>query len=247
MQEVAGLVAAVVGLGILHGVLPDHGWPIAAAYALEQRNRWLYGIAAGTILGVGHLISSIALVGVFFWLDSFADLADSGWLTTIAGLVLIALGCYEYFGGHSHVHGHHDHADHDHGAGEHDDHGGHGHDEHHAHGHDGHENHGHSHDHGFADTEGRTLWNIGLVALVLGFAHEEPIQIIAICAGTAYCLELMIVYSLAVIGAILAPTLLLIAGYERHRETVERYAPYLSTVTAAVLILMGLAFVAGLV
>jgi nickel/cobalt transporter (NicO) family protein len=225
MQEVVGLVAAVVGLGILHGVLPDHGWPIAAAYALEQSNRWLYGVAAGLILGIGHLFSSIALVGAFFWLDSFADLADSGWLTTIAGLVLIALGLYEYFGGHDHAHGH-------------------GEDEHH--GEDDHE-HEHRHDHGFADTEGRTLWNIGLVALVLGFAHEEPIQIIAICAGTAYCLELMLVYSIAVIGAILAPTLLLIAGYERHQETVERYAPYLSTVTAAVLVLMGLAFVSGLV
>jgi nickel/cobalt transporter (NicO) family protein len=227
MQEVVGLVAAVVGLGILHGVLPDHGWPIAAAYALEQSNRWLYGVAAGLILGIGHLFSSIALVGAFFWLDSFADLADSGWLTTIAGLVLIALGLYEYFGSHDHAHGH-------------------GEDEHH--GEDDHEHeHRHDHDHGFADTEGRTLWNIGLVALVLGFAHEEPIQIIAICAGTAYCLELMLVYSLAVIGAILAPTLLLIAGYERHQETVERYAPYLSTVTAAVLVLMGLAFVLGFV
>lgn len=236
MQEVAGLVAGVVGLGILHGVLPDHGWPIAAAYALEQSNRWLYGVAAGLILGIGHLFSSIALVGAFFWLDSFADLADSGWLTTIAGLVLIALGLYEYFGGHDHAPGHgdgefHGEDDHDHER---------RHDHEHAGG-------AHGHDHGFADTEGRTLWNIGLVALVLGFAHEEPIQIIAICAGTAYCLELMLVYSLAVIGAIIAPTLLLIAGYERHRETVERYAPYLSTVTAAVLILMGLAFIAGLV
>ncbi|MCH7660883.1 MAG: ABC transporter permease [Euryarchaeota archaeon] len=232
MQEVAGLVAGVIGLGILHGVLPDHGWPIAAAYALEQRNRWLYGIAAGLILGVGHLISSIALVGVFFWFDSFADLTESGWLTTIAGLVLISLGLYEYFGGHSHSRDHgHDSHDHGHGQQEHSY-------DHHA---------DHDHDHGFVDTEGRTLWNIGLVALVLGFAHEEPIQIIAICAGTPYCLELMLVYSIAVIGAILAPTLLLIAGYETHQETVERYAPYLSTVTAAVLILMGLAFVAGLV
>lgn len=210
MQEVAGLVAGVVGLGVLHGVLPDHGWPIAAAYALEQSNRWLYGIAAGLILGIGHLFSSIALVGAFFWLDSFADLAGSGWLTTVAGVVLISLGIYEYVGDG------HDHAD-------------------------------HGHDHGLLDTEGRTLWNIGLVALVLGFAHEEPIQIIAICAGTPYCLELMLVYSLAVIGAILAPTLLLIAGYERHRGTVERYTPHLSTVTAAVLVLMGLAFILGLV
>ncbi len=35
---------------------------------------------------------------------------------------------------------------------------------------------------------------------------------------------------------------LLIVRYERHRETIERYTTYLSTVTA-VLVLMGLAFV----
>lgn len=36
---------------------------------------------------------------------------------------------------------------------------------------------------------------------------------------------------------------LLIVGYERHRETIERHTAYLSTMTAAVLVLMGLAFV----
>ncbi|ELY27198.1 hypothetical protein C500_14375 [Natrialba magadii ATCC 43099] len=87
---------------------------------------------------------------------------------------------------------------------------------------------------------------LGTTALLLGFAHEEPIQILAICAGTAYCLELMLVYSLVVIIAILIPTLLLIAGYERHRETVERYTPYLPLLTATVLVGMGLAFIGGL-
>ena len=84
-----------------------------------------------------------------------------------------------------------------------------------------------------------------MTALVLGFAHEEPIQILAICAGTAYCLELMLVYSLAVIVAILVPTLLLIAGYERNRERIERFTPHLPTITAAVLIVVGLGFVVG--
>jgi len=90
------------------------------------------------------------------------------------------------------------------------------------------------------------LRTLGVTALVLGFAHEEPIQILAICAGTEFCLELMLVYSLAVIVAILTPTLLLIAGYRSHRERVERYTPYLPTVTAAVLVAVGLAFIFGI-
>lgn len=86
---------------------------------------------------------------------------------------------------------------------------------------------------------------LGSTALLLGFAHEEPIQILAICAGTPFCLELMVIYSLAVIVAILIPTLLLIAGYERHRETVEKYTPYLPVVTAVVLVGMGIGFLTG--
>lgn len=217
------LAAMVVGIGFLHGVLPDHGWPIAAAYALEKPNRWLSGVAAGLIIGVGHLASSIALVLVFFWLQGTYDLVGSNALRYGSGTILILLGVYEYASDHGHDH------EHDHTADA-------------------------STDGGRferlksgAMTSERSLWNLGLVALALGIAHEEPIQIIAICAGTPFCLELMLIYSVAVIIAILIPTLLLIAGYERHRERVERFEPHLSTITAVVLIAMGLAFITGLV
>jgi hypothetical protein len=91
----------------------------------------------------------------------------------------------------------------------------------------------------------RSLYALGAAALLLGFAHEEPVQILAICVGTDRCLELMVVYSTAVIAAILAPTLLLVYGYRRHRDTVERYTPYFPVVTAAVLVGMGLGFITG--
>ncbi len=299
-----GLVAAVMGLGVIHGVLPDHGWPIAATYALEYPNKWLRGTAAALILGVGHLISSVALVLAYFWFASFAAFAEGPWMKPLAGSLLVALGIYEYVsGGHGHhVHGHEDehghHDDHAHGHDHHDDHHAHGHDhsddhhdDHHAHGHDHSDDHhddAHSHDHHdehhdhdhsddhhdahdhterestgfFGGIRGRLpggghmhptqehaeqgLLTLGVIALVLGFAHEEPIQILAICAGTEFCLELMLLYSLAVIGAILAPTLLLIAGYQHHRAKIEQYTPYLPTVTAVVLVTVGLAFIVGI-
>lgn len=104
-------------------------------------------------------------------------------------------------------------------------------------------NQGHGHfDESHANAGLKTL---GTTALLLGFAHEEPIQILAICAGTMFCLALMLVHSLAVIVAILAPTLLFIAGYEHHRERVEGVTPYLPTITAAILIAVGLSFVVG--
>ncbi|MCU4926136.1 ABC transporter permease [Halobacteria archaeon AArc-dxtr1] len=258
-----GLVAGVVALGIVHGVLPDHGWPIAALYALERPRQWLQGTVAALVLGIGHLISSVALVLAYYWFSSFAAFAEGPWMKPLAGGLLIALGVYELvWGGHSHDHDDHGHSTDDHGH-DHDDHGhgtddhGHDHDDHeHHHDHDSQHDHNHDTDggpgldggHGHftsAHAEGG-LWTLGVTALVLGFAHEEPIQILAICAGTPFCLELMLIYSLAVIVAILVPTLLLIAGYQTHRERIERYTPYLPTLTGIVLIGVGLGFVLGL-
>ena len=293
------VVVGVIALGIVHGVLPDHGWPIAATYALAHPRKWIRGTAAALILGIGHLISSVALVLAYFWFSRFAAFAEGPWMKPLAGALLIALGIYEYAsGGHGHAHdlerGHeHDHShenghDHEHGH-THDHEHGHTHDydhehthahthgdEHarahvdsHAHEDDAHEDergHDHAPDGGSESGQGllgrvrsfipggghahptqehaeQGLLSLGAVALLLGFAHEEPVQILAICAGTDFCLELMLIYSLAVIGAILAPTLLLIAGYERHQEKVERWTPHLPAITAAVLVAVGLWFV----
>ncbi len=314
-----GVVVGVVVIGFVHGVLPDHGWPIAATYALNRQRRLLYGFIAALILGVGHLVSSILLVLAYFWFSQFAAFAEGPWLGYVAGTLLILLGIHEYRHGghgiddHEHGHGHnHSHGDdghdhkHDHSHGD-DGHDGHGHEHEHSHGdhdhghdhggsghhvdshddrahtalaedHDGHNphanDHGHHHDHqhGHAHADAgllarlrsalpgggghqhlteehaeRGLAALGMTALLLGFAHEEPIQILAICVGTDFCLELMFIYSIAVIVAIIVPTLLLIAGYEHHRERVERVTPYLPTITAVVLVAMGVAFITGLI
>jgi hypothetical protein len=336
--DAVGLFAGAVVLGAVHGIEPGHGWPVAASYALDQSNEWLYGFAASFILGVGHLVSSIAMVVAFFFAKSYFGLTEinepmtvggvevGGPVGIVAGVLLIALGVREYFHGHSHSHGQdhgghgdhdgHDH-DHDHGEGhnhghgeghshdhghddhhshsqqhetdghEHDhshsddhqhDHGdhhshddhhhGHGHDHGNGHGHDDHHAHEHSHDHdepgllgklklalpfvgghshGSAEeATDRGLWGIAGFAFVLGFAHEEEFEIIALCAGSEYCLSLMTVYALTVIVGIVTLTLLLIAGYERYERRVERYTDYLPAFSAAVLILMGLGFITGL-
>ena len=80
---------------------------------------------------------------------------------------------------------------------------------------------------------------------MLGFAHEEEFEIVALCAGSEYCLELMTVYALTVIVGIVGLTMLLIAGYQHYEERVERYTPYLPVVSAVVLVTIGLGFVAG--
>ncbi len=123
-----GLVAGVVLIGFVHGVLPDHGWPIAATYALNRDRRFLYGLIAALILGIGHLVSSVALVLAYFWFSAFAAFAEGPWLRYVAGTLLILLGIHEYRnGGHGHAHEHGRDGSHDHG----DEHSHHEHDVHH--------------------------------------------------------------------------------------------------------------------
>lgn len=250
--ESLGLLIGTVALGAVHGIEPGHGWPVAASYALDQSNRWMYGFAASFILGIGHLVSSITMVGVFFYAKDYFNLTQinkpihlvwnvflGGPVSVVAGILLIALGIREYRHGHSHG----THSDgHDHG---------------HSHDHDngglisrlkgfipfvG----GHSHSHeDHDDAADRGLLGIAWFAFLLGFAHEEEFEIIALCAGSNYCLELMIAYAIAVIVGIVGLTMLLIAGYQHSEEMVEQYTPYLPAFSAAVLIIMGIGFVLG--
>jgi nickel/cobalt exporter len=302
--ESLGLLVGAVALGAVHGVEPGHGWPVAASYALDQSNKWLYGFASSLILGIGHLISSIAMVAVFFYAKSYFSLTQvnepitvvegvtiGGPVSLVAGVLLILLGVREYYGGHSHDYGgndddhghaHGDHADtdHSHSHGDHDDHGhahadgahSHGdHDQSHDHSHDHHDAHHERDDHDHHDDAGRWariktalpfvgghshasgdeaaergLLGIAWFAFLLGFAHEEEFEIIALCAGSTHCLELMSAYALTVIAGIVGFTMLLVAGYEHYEQRVERYTPYLPAFSAAVLIVMGVGFVTGL-
>ncbi|WP_247729629.1 hypothetical protein [Halovivax limisalsi] len=271
--EPLGLFIGAIALGAVHGVEPGHGWPIAASYALDRTNKWVYGFAASLIIGVGHLISSIAMVGVFFYAKDYFNLTQvnepiaivggieiGGPVSLVAGVLLIALGIREYVHGHSHGShddaGHSDQLNHDH-----------------QHDPDGHSSQsherGHAHDHtddglvtrlkGFVpfvdggshshddpeETADRGLLGIAWFAFVLGFAHEEEFEIIALCAGSTHCLELMGAYALTVIVGIVGLTMLLIAGYQHSEAKVERYTPYLPAFSAAVLSIMGLGFIIG--
>ena len=277
--EDVGLFAGAIVLGAVHGIEPGHGWPVAASYALDKTNTWLYGFAASLIIGVGHLISSIAMVGAFFYTKDYVNLTQvnepirivdgvhlGGPVSLVAGVLLIALGVREYAHGHSQ--GTHDTShDHAHGA-----------THHQVHGHSADDHHGHTHEQSDPDTHGhhdgrsflsrlvglfplvdgdtrvhgdregpadRGLLGIAWFAFVLGFAHEEEFEIIALCAGSKYCLELMSVYAITVVVGIVGLTMLLIAGYHRSEERIKRYTPYLPVFSATVLIIIGLGFIAG--
>jgi len=280
--EALGLLIGAVALGFVHGIEPGHGWPVAAAYALDRTNKWVSGFAASLLLGVGHLISSLAMVAVFFYAKSYFSLTQvnepipidlfsttvriGGPVSLVAGVLLVLLGLREYYGGHSHgTSGSHDHEEQTHDSHTHERDGGSDHHDDHSHSQGGRSetndglfarikgalpfvgngSHGHSHDDFDEGTE-RGLFGIAWFAFVLGFAHEEEFEIIALCAGSNHCLELMSAYASTVIVGIVGLTMLLVAGYHSYEEKVERYTPYLPVFSAVVLTLMGLGFITGL-
>ena len=237
-----GLALGSIALGLTHGLAPGHGWAIAASYALDKSNKWFYGAVSSLILGIGHLISSIAMVLIYFWALSYFGFTQIGWMHYVAGTLLILLGIWQYFNGHEPTSPNHDHEpDHGHGDEK----------------HDGwfvrlrralplvgDSSHSHSSDHA-DDTAERGLYGMAVLAFTLGFTHNEEFDIIAICTGSTYCLELMLLYSVSVIVSLVGVTLLLVAGYQRYEDRLEDYAGYLPTFTAAVLIVMGIGFILG--
>ncbi len=212
IETTFSLFAGATGLGLLHGIEPGHGWPVAAAWALARPAHWRAGLLAATVIGVGHLISSVAVVLLFFAAKEYFELGAQGWLDWLAGGLLLALAAWQLWaalrqGAHHHHH------------------------------------HGHGEQHQPGTASG--LWALAAFAFTLGFAHEEEFQIIALCAGSAHCLSLMLTYALAVIAGLIALTLLLVAGLRRLGHRVEHAKRALTFVSAAILAAMGAGFLAG--
>ncbi|MCA1572212.1 MAG: hypothetical protein LC798_18265, partial [Chloroflexi bacterium] len=208
--------AAAAAMGLLHGIDPGHGWPVAAAYALGRRRTWSTGAAAGAILGVGHLLSSFAVVAGFELLARWVDLRESGWIATLAGFLLIGLGAVQWIRAKRH---HHAHAAQREGSG------------------DG--------SRSVPAASGESLWVLAAFAFLLGFAHEEEIAILALCAGRGSCWAVMATYALTVAGLILGLTLLSIAVLDRFRARIDPWHERLPRMSAAILIVMGVLYAAG--
>lgn len=241
-------------MGLFHGLEPGHAWPVAGVYALNQRRKWLTGLAGGILLSIAHILASSALVLLFILASSQIDL--SPFTTAIrggAGVLLLYLGYRLYTHGHDHDHGHdHNEASHESDEGHTDDAGAEA---------------DHDHDDGFAfDAEGDDVsesalsafqvgTNTGLLgfagfAFLVGFAHEEQLALLSFCAGTGTCLTLVLVYGIAVTLSITTMVLLTVVAYNRVQERVENIEEYLPALSALILWVIGGVFLldaAGLI
>jgi nickel/cobalt transporter (NicO) family protein len=142
------LIVAVVAVGILHTLVPDHWVPIAM---LARQHGWSRAetARAAAQAGVGHVVSTLA-IGVVIWLLGVATAQRFGGVAdTVSSLALMGFGGWfvvmgllelrRAHGAHGHGHGHHHSHHHDH-----------------AHG-DDHDHHGHAHDHGDTGGGGTTI------------------------------------------------------------------------------------------
>jgi len=115
------LIGAVLAVGVLHTMVPDHWLPIVL---MARQRKWSTRETALAALqaGTGHVVSTL-LIAVLFW-GAGAAIATrfSGWVETATSLALVGFGLWVAVGAwremvheHGHEHGHHHHHGHNHG------------------------------------------------------------------------------------------------------------------------------------
>src|SRR5690348_6239524 len=128
------LLVAVVAVGILHTMVPDHWVPITM---LARQHGWSRGetARAAAQAGFGHVVSTL-IIGVIIWLLGVATAQRfGGIIDTLSSVALIGFGGWFVIAGlrelrhergghhhghapgHTHNHGHHHDHDHDHDHG----------------------------------------------------------------------------------------------------------------------------------
>ena len=87
-----GLFGAYIGVGVtglVHGLEPGHGWPLAVLLSRQKGRSVLYASISALILGLGHLVSSFAVVGVYLGASQVIDFSSSFFRYIAAGVLLL--------------------------------------------------------------------------------------------------------------------------------------------------------------
>jgi len=236
MSAVEASIIGVIAIGLLHGLEPGHGWPLALLYSAKTTRPTFYAFISSGVLAAAHFVSSIAVVVIYMVASLFFDFS-SPILTYIAAVVLVVLGVRMLLEkvhsdlGEQHGHFHDNTCDLTH-----------------THQHEHLEGEGgvHVHEHVHPKRLNMSLRKLASCAFVLGFAHEEEFALLALAVGGVSPLLLMASYGLAVAAALIGVTLLGIKMYERVKSRIERYEKYIPKVSGAILIVMAAGMVLGM-
>jgi len=217
----------VAAIGLLHGLEPGHGWPVAVLYSMKKQNALFSAAISSAIIGLAHLVSSIAVVVAYVLLQNWLDF-DAPWIKYLAAgiLVIIAVKLFlEKTDGlknqHGHIHTDQPDIEHEH-----------------EHEHTGRESHSHAHTHRTGIV--LSLMGIASFAFVLGFAHEEEFALLALVAGGINAWVLMLTYGIAVLLGLMAVTMLGVRIYQRLQPKLIRFEKYVPKIGGVFLVLMAL-------
>lgn len=199
-------------------------------YSVRKRNPTLEAILSSSIIGLGHLISSIAVVIAYVLLNSCLDF-EAPWLKYLAGgvLLLLAIKLFrEKPDGlekqHGHIHENNPEIEHEH-----------------EHEHQGQGRHTHQHKHSLGVA--LSLWGLASFAFVLGFAHEEEFALLALVAGGINAWALMISYGVAVLLGLITITIASVKIYKALQPKLIRYERYIPKISAVLLAAMAIVII----
>jgi ABC-type nickel/cobalt efflux system permease component RcnA len=228
MSALETSLIGVIAIGLLHGLEPGHGWPIALLYSVRTGRPTFYAFVSSGIISFFHFISSIAVVLVYFLASSFVNFT-SPILKYIAFVALIVLAIKLFLekvddqleNQHGHFHDNAQNLEHEH-----------------EHEHPSMGSHTHLHCH--PKRLVLSLRKIASCAFFLGFAHEEEFALLALAVGGVSPLLLMSAYGLSVTASLVAITVLGIKMYERVRVRIYRYEKYIPKVSGVILLLLAI-------
>ena len=84
-------------IGVIHGLEPGHGWPVAVYFSLRKEKRLLYGFITSAIISFFHFFSSIVVVALFLLFNESANLTSSPIAKYIAFIILLLLAIKAWF------------------------------------------------------------------------------------------------------------------------------------------------------
>jgi hypothetical protein len=87
------LVGAVIAVGILHTLVPDHWVPIAV---LARQRRWprLQTARAAAVAGLGHTLSTLAIGVAVWWAGVAVAVRFGNVVSLLSGIALIVFGLW---------------------------------------------------------------------------------------------------------------------------------------------------------
>ena len=236
------LLIAAGTVGFLHSILPDHWVPLAV---VARTQHWTIARTARTSLlaSVGHVLTSIVLGGIIALIGlQFRHTVETE-QGHIVGIVLVLTGVgFLIWGlsGHGHHHDHDHNHDHGHGSPHH---AGHEHDENHTHHHHG------SPVAGGAVAAQPLARRLAAIAVPFGAAASPdltilPVFLAASAVGAGAVVGVLTTFSIVTLATFVILTVAAtVAGYQVQGEWLEENG---NTLTAIVLLVIGIAVYAGL-